>query len=316
MFELYKKRELGDCITDTFRFFKRFGKHFFKIFFVINGAFLLITGAFVYWFLKINFQFVSQNNAANPDPNYVLNYFEDSYPMFIGFVAIFVIVVLVLSLFNSAYPILYLKLVEKKNTNDFTIEDIMKNFKQNLGKIIKFCIGIIFIVVPVLFIAIILMFLLCFVLVGIPLLLVSIPAFFTFINLSFYVYLTEEKGFFQSLNHAYVLLRQNFWTTIGTTFLVMIMIQMIQASITMVFYFIGIFIFFITTIANSDFGTKPFEASPVLLLFISLLFVAIFALSYIFNNVLMVNQGIIYYSLVSDDKISNRDIELIGSNNE
>ncbi|SHL10807.1 hypothetical protein [Flavobacterium chilense] len=314
MFELYKKRELGDYISDTFGFFKSFGKHFFKIFFVINGAFLLITGALVYWFLRVNFQFLSQNNTA--DPNQVLSYFDNQYPIVIGCIVIFVLVALVLSLFNSAYPILYLKLIERNNTNDFTLEDIMTSFKQNLWKIIKFCIGMIFIVVPVLFIAIIIMFLLCFIIVGIPLILISIPAFFTWMNLSFYTYLTEDKGFFESINHAYVLLRQNFWNTIATTFIVMMMMQMIQASITMVFYFAGIFIFFVSAVSTSDFATKPFEGSPVLLAFISLIFVLIFALSYIFNNALMVNQGIIYYSLGADDKTSNREIELIGSDNE
>nr|WP_199002915.1 hypothetical protein [Flavobacterium sp. ASV13] len=314
MFELYKKRELGDYISDTFGFFKSFGKHFFKIFFVINGAFLLITGALVYWFLRVNFQFLSQNNAA--DPNQVLSYFDNQYPIVIGCIVIFAIVALVLSLFNSAYPILYLKLIERNNTNDFTLEDIMTSFKQNLWKIIKFCIGMIFIVVPVLFIAIIIMFLLCFIIVGIPLILISIPAFFTWMNLSFYTYLTEDKGFFESINHAYVLLRQNFWNTIATTFIVMMMMQMIQASITMVFYFAGIFIFFVSAVSTSDFGTKPFEGSPVLLGFISFIFVLIFALSYIFSNALMVNQGIIYYSLGADDKTSNREIELIGSDNE
>jgi len=314
MFELYKKRELGDYISDTFGFFKSFGKHFFKIFFIINGAFLLITGALVYWFLRVNFQFLSHNNTS--DPNQVLSYFDNQYPIIIGCIAIFAFVVLVLSLFNSAYPILYLQLIEKNKTNDFTLEEIMTSFKQNLWKIIKFCIGMIFIVIPVLFIAIIIMFLLCFIIVGIPLILISIPAFFTWINLSFYSYLTEDKGFFESINHAYLLLKQNFWNTIATTFIVMMMMQMIQASITMVFYFAGIFIFFISAISTSDFETKPFEGSPLLLAFISLIFVLIFALSYIFNNALMVNQGIIYYSLGADDKTSNRDIELIGIDNE
>jgi hypothetical protein len=316
MFELYKKRELGDCIGDTFGFFKKFGKHFFKIFFVINGAFLLISGALVYWFLKTNFDFLSQNNFKNSNPNYPFEYFNNNYPMFIGFGIIFFIVILILSIFNSAYPVLYLKLIEQNKTNNFTLEDVVKVFRQNIWKIIKFSLGMLFIVVPVLIIAIIVMFMLCFVIVGIPLIFISIPAFFTFINLSFYTYLTEEKGFFESLNHAYILLTQNFWTTIGTTFLVMIMVQTVQMSITMAFYFMGIFLLIITEVGKASIGTNPLETSPLLPVFVSLIFIVMFTFSHIFNNILMVNQGIIYYSLGSDEKTSVREIELIGSNNE
>jgi len=314
MFELYKKRELGDCIGDTFGFFKHFGKHFFKIFFVINGGFLLITAALIYWFLSI--QDLSASHLQEPDPNKIFNELSDQFPIFIGIIAIMMIIVIVLSLFNAAYPVLYLKLIEKNKTNNFTIEDVMTIFKQNVWKIIKFSIGMIFIVVPVLIIAIIAMFLLCFIIVGIPLVIISIPAFFSLVNLSFYSYLTEENSFFQSFNHAYTLLKQNFWKTIGTTFLFMIMVQMVQASVTMFFYFIGIFVFLLSAIGNSNFETAPFENSPILLAFITLLFVVILSLSYIFNNVMMVNQGIIYYSLQADEKTSTRDIELIGTDNE
>lgn len=316
MFELYKKRELGDNIVDTFTFFKIFGKHFFKIFFIINGVFLLVMGILVYWFLKINFQVVFDNNLGEAKPNYLLNYFNDSYGFLAGFIVLFVLIILVLALFNSSYPIVYLKLIEKNKTNDFTLNDVITGFRQNLWKILKFCIGLIFIIVPVLFISIVLMFLLCFVLIGFPLLLIAIPTFFTWVNFCFYSYLTEEMSFFQSINHAYHLVKENFWTTIGTTFLVMIIVQMIQGSITMFLYFIGIFVFFISALGNPNFDVKPFDGSPILLIFISLLFILIFALSNIFSNMMTVNQGIIYYSLGAEDKMSTSEIELIGTDNE
>jgi hypothetical protein len=314
MFELYKKRELGDCIADTFGFFKHFGKHFFKIFFVINGGFLLLTGALIYWFISM--QDLSAGNLQSNNPNTVFNTSNGNFPLFIGLLIVLMIVVIVLSLFNAAYPIIYLKLIEQNKTKNFSIEEVIKAFKQNAWKIIKFSTGMIFIVVPVLMIAIVLMFLLCFIVVGIPLLIISLPAFFTLVNLSFYSYLTEDKGFFESFNHAYALLKQNFWNTIGTTFLMMLMVQMVQASVTMVMYFFVFFVFLISAVGNSNFETAPFEGSPFFIAIVSLLFVFIFALSYILNNLLMINQGIIYYSLEADEKTSTRDIELIGTDNE
>ncbi|PIF33459.1 hypothetical protein CLU81_4073 [Flavobacterium sp. 9] len=315
MFELFKKRQLGDYIIDTFTFIKNFGKHFFKIFFIMNGAFLIIVAALVYWFLKINFSVVLENNSGQFESNF-LHYFNDNYAVFIGFIVLFFVVILLLSLFNSSYPILYLKLIAQKNTNDFTLDDVLKTFRQSLWKIIKFSIGLILLVVPVLIVVIILLFLLCFVLIGFPLLLIAIPTLFTWLNISFYTYLTEEKSFFQSLNHAYFLMKKDFWSTIGATFLVLIMIQMIRGSITMFFYFIGIFFFFATAIGNPNFDVQPFEGSPILFVFITLIFVLLLTLGNIFNNVIMINQGIIYYSLGAKDKTSTQEIELIGTDNE
>ncbi|MBF4485220.1 hypothetical protein IRZ78_10360 [Flavobacterium sp. CSZ] len=315
MFELYKKRQLGDYIVDSFTFFKNFGKHFFKIFFAINVGMLLIMGALMYLFLETNFKSLAGNNLEKTTPDELFNYF-DSYPLLGGFAILFLVVIIFLSLFNSSYPILYLKLIAEKNTNDFTTQDILAGFRKNLWKIIKFGLGVVFIIFPILFILIIALFFLCFVLVGIPLLIVAIPTLFTWVNLSFYTYLTEDKSFFESLNHAHLLLKEDFWSTIGASFIVMIMLQMVQASITMFFYFVGIFAFIFFAIANPDFDKMPFEPSPVFLILITVAFVLIMALSNIFSNVLVINQGIIYYSLGAEDRISATEIESIGSNNE
>lgn len=315
MFELFKKRQLGDYIVDSFSFFKAFGKHFFKIFFVINAGMLLVAGALMYWFLKINFNVLSNDTLQKTNPNQVLDYFGNS-PVIIVFTIIAVIIIVLISLFNSAYPILYLKLIAEKSSNNFTSTEILATFRQNIWKILKFTIGLVFIIFPVLFIAIIALFFLCFILVGIPLIIVAIPTLFTWINLSFYTYLSEEKSFFQSLNHAHLLLKEDFWTTIGASFIVMIMMQMVQASITMFFYFVGIFAFLFFAIANPDFEKSSFQVSPIIIILITLVFLIILVLSNIFNNILVINQGIIYYSLGSEDRIANTEIESIGSNNE
>lgn len=316
MFELFKKRELGDYIVDSFTFFKNFGKHFFKIFFVINTGMLVVTGALTYWFLKINFRFLLNDNLKEVQNEYLLNYFNNNYPLLIGIATLFVLVLLIISLFNSSYPIIYLKLIAKKNTNDFTAKDILSVFKQNIWKIFKYSIGLIFILFPILFVTILALFFLCFVVVGLPLLAIAIPAIFAFINFSFFAYLTEKISFFQSLNHAYILLKKDFWSIIGATFIVMVLIQMIQGSITLFFYFIGIFIFVGTLLVHADLDAKSIEGSPILLFMITLVFIVLLALSTIFNNILVINQGIIYYSLNSENKTSGTDIDLIGSHNE
>ena len=37
MFEFYKRRDFGGLISDSFAFFKIYGKNYFKNYFLING---------------------------------------------------------------------------------------------------------------------------------------------------------------------------------------------------------------------------------------------------------------------------------------
>lgn len=79
MFELYKKRQLSDNLGDTFLFFKNYGKNFLKIFFIINGAFLLLFGIIIYFLIKINFELLKtsgfENNISKED---FLSYFNNN----------------------------------------------------------------------------------------------------------------------------------------------------------------------------------------------------------------------------------------------
>lgn len=317
MFELHKKRELSDNLGNSFTFFKTYGKHFFKIFFVVNGGFLLFFGAFIYLFLKVNFDSVRDANVNNDPFNALLSYFNNNEAVLISMIAVFAVAIIVLSLFNYAYPVLYLKLIGEKNTNDFTINEIMTNFRQSIWKLIKFTIGCVFIIMPILLITLIVLIFLCFIIVGIPLIMISIPAFFSFLNFSFYAYITDDKRFFESLNYAYHLVKEDFWNTIGATFIMMMILQFIQAFITFFFYFVGISIFIVSQIGASGFNNvKPFEPSPLIIIFITAIVLFIMVLSSVFNNILVINQGMIYYSLEAKNRSLNTEIDLIGDSNE
>jgi len=313
MFELYKKRQLGDNLGDTFTFFKDFGKNFFKIFFILNGAFLLLLAIIIYTLIKVNFEAIKnsglENNQLKSD---LIGYFNNNEALTLILVLICAALLLIFSLFNYAYPVLYLKMLDNER-KDFELNDVLSNFLKIFFKLIKFSIGALFIVFPVLIIALIIMFFLCFIIIGIPLILVAIPAFFTFFNLWFYSYLTDEKRFFESLQHAYYLIKEDFWNTIGTTFIMMIIMQFIQAAITMFLYFVGIFIaiaYFIGNNGSND--TKAIEPSPLLIGFITAMVLALIVLGNIFNNVIIINQGMIYYSLESGNREESKSIDLIG----
>lgn len=313
MFELYKKRQLGDNLGDTFVFFKNYGKSFFKIFFIVNAAFLVLFGIVIYSLIKINFESIKASGLENDRlKEDVLHYFNNNEGVVVLLMFICIFLFLLLSLFNYSYPGLYLKMIGN-GEKDFDLNKVLSTFRKSLLKLIKFSIGFMFIILPVLMIALIVLFFLCFIIIGIPLLIIALPTCFTFMNLCFYSYLEDEMRFFESIRHAYDLLREDFWNTIGTTFIMMMIMQFVQAIITMALYFVCIFIFLATMIGNSEFKEpSSIDPSPLLIAFITFIVIFIIMLGNVFNNVIIINQGMIYYSLETGNKGELNTIDLIG----
>ena len=313
MFVLFKKRDFSSYISDTFSFLKLFGKHFFKNYFIINGGFLLILSVLLYFMIKVYFEVLFSASGA-PQGSYFQQYFDDNLGLFIGSISIFGILIIVLSLLNVAYPIVYLELVSQKNNNDFTTADIISLLKQNIGKLLKFFLGSIFVVLPILAIVFGIVLALCLILIGFPLLFIVAPACISWLHLSLYTYLTEETGFIQALQEGYYLLKQKFWANVGATFVIYMLIQVVQSFLTMIPYFIGIAAF----LTSSNAPGWNTETGSSMSIFISLFFIFAILLSYFFNNLVILNQGIIYYSLREENEnlTTISEIDLIGLDNE
>lgn len=316
MFELLKKRGLSEYISDTFTFFKIFGKHFFKNYIIINGGFLLILCVLMYFLFKVYFEVLFSVSGA-PSGSYFLEYFNNNFGIFIGSIILFGVLIIILSLLNIAYPILYLQLIEEKGGSDFTTSDIILLLKQNTGRLLKFFIGSVFILFPIMIISFVIFFLLCFILIGIPLIMIAMPAFVAWGHLSLYTYLTEKTRFFESLKKGFSLLKQEFWSVTGTTFIMLMLIQIVQGFITMIPYMIGMILFF-TSAKASEFNVSQPDGFSSLGIFITVIFLFTIILSYLFNNLIIVNQGIIYYSLREENEnlTSVSQIDLIGTDNE
>lgn len=316
MFELLKKRGLSEYISDTFTFFKIFGKHFFKNYIIINGGFLLILCVLMYFLFKVYFEVLfSVSGAASG--SYFLEYFNNNFGIFIGSIILFGVLIIILSLLNIAYPILYLQLIEEKGGNNFTASDVIVLLKQNTGRLLKFFIGSVFILFPIMIISFVILLLLCFILIGIPLIMIAMPAFIAWGHLSLYTYLTEKTVFFESLKKGFLLLKQEFWAITGTTFIMLMLIQIVQGFITMIPYMIGMILFF-TSANASQFNISQPDGLSALGIFITVVFLFAIILSYLFNNLIIVNQGIIYYSLREENEnlTSVSQIDLIGTDNE
>ena len=176
MFILFKKRGFSEYISDTITFFKTFGKHYFKNYFIINGGFLLILMVLVYFIFKVYWEVVF-SAMGNPNSNYLENYFSNNAVLFIGSLLLFVILAVILSLLNFAFPVLYIQLIEKNNGSDFTTADLIMSLKENFSRLLKFFLGLVFIILPLMMVVFVLLILMVFIVIGIPLFFIVGPAF-------------------------------------------------------------------------------------------------------------------------------------------
>ena len=318
MFELYKKRDLSANFSDTTTFFKSFGKHYFKNYLVINGIFLMVLVVLIYFISKVYMEllFSGISNAQN-NPNYLMAYFNNNISLIIGSFAITFLLIVILSMLNISFPVIYLKLFEKNNSDNFETKEIINGLKANIGKMIVFFLGSIFIILPLAIIVFGLLFLLCFILIGIPLLFIVGSAFISWVTLSYYQYIMKDVGYFTALANGFSLVKQQFWTIVGTTFLMMMLVQIIQGFITMIPYVLSLIWMFVSTNNLQETGSQTDTFSTMGILFAVIMVFSVL-LSYIFNNFILVNQGLIYYGL-QEEKENNStksQIDLIGTDIE
>ncbi|SHG35539.1 hypothetical protein SAMN05443549_103371 [Flavobacterium fluvii] len=318
MFELYKKRDLSANFSDTIAFFKSFGKHYFKNYFVINGIFLMVLVVLIYFISKVYMELIFSGitNVRN-NPNYLMAYFNNNMALIAGGFIITFLLIVILSMLNISFPVIYLRLIEKTNGDPFSTQEIMGGLKENIGKMIIFLLGSIFIILPLAVIVFVLLFFLCFILIGIPLIIIVGSAFMSWITLSYYEYILKDVGYFKALSNGFHLVKQQFWTIVGTTFLMMLLVQIIQGFITMIPYVLSMVWMFVSSqnLQGPAARTDTFSTMGII---IAVIMVFSVLLSYVFNNFVLVNQGLIYYGL-QEEKENNStksQIDLIGSDIE
>ncbi len=152
----------------------------------------------------------------------------------------------------------------------------------------------------------VLLILLCFILIGIPLLLFAIPTSFSWITLSFFEYLNNDKGFFEALGDGFGHLKNQFFPIVCSSMVMYIMIQVAMGVFTFIPYTFGMASLF--SPQNIENGNSTIKIMMTIVMVISML------ASFILNNLLMVNQGLVYYSRREfDENISSNDsIDSIG----
>lgn len=313
MFQLFKKRNFSDYISDTFTFFKVTGKHFFKNYFIINGTLLILLMVLTYFVFKVYFEMMFANIGSSA-PNFLEDYFNNNIGLIIGVFLMFFFLLLFVSLINYSFPVLYMNLYEKHKGSNFESKEIVAELKSKFGKIITFFLVMILLSLTAGLIIMGLLFALMFIVIGFFLALIVFPAMLALVQLSFYEYMNAEIGVFDALGKGFEKLKQNFWPIVGSTLVMYVIIYIVMLIFTMVPYIIGVASLF-TNIENQ--GSQEETLS-----FVSIMMVLFMCLSilftYILNNLLLVNNGIIYYSLREQNENKNilSDIDLIGTDSE
>ena len=311
--QLYKSRGFSEFFQDTFTFLKRNGIHFFKYYFIVNGIFLLILMALGYLFTKFYTEFTFGGIMNPGQPNILEEYINENGPLFFILIGLFLVVALVAGIISYSYTPIYLKLYSENKGKAFRTKEIIEVYKNNLSTIFIFLIVSIFVGLLLLIPTGLIMFVLFITIVGILLIPVVLGAFALFFGCTLMEYLEGKKGIMESYGYAWKLMSSKFWAAIGSVGLFYFMSYVIQNVVTLIPYIFGM-ASFLTSIEDSG-QPDASEFSSVMTIIMLIVFFISFILGTVLNNIVQLNQGIVFYSLKEDiENINTKsEIDLIGS---
>ncbi|AZA53182.1 DUF4013 domain-containing protein [Chryseobacterium sp. G0201] len=319
MMQFYKKRDFGTFISDSFTFFKLYGKNYFKNYILLNGLLMiLMITVFVLGYRELFSQIFGSNLSG--ESYYFQQYFEDNLGMLITIGILTFLLFLILIIVNYLFPVFYLKRLGQGQEKIKT-DDILSDFKNNAGKIAKLCLGMIFIVTPLSFIIIGFSYVLVLIVIGFFLILLVFPTLFNVVTFLMYDYFNSSRGFFESLSYS---IRSQFsypngrekspyWKYWGATIIVSIILYVV----TSIFTFVPMMFFYgslLTSAPDGNFEQNPFAGTAGILFFV--LYGVSMLVSFFLSNMLYVNSGLMYYDSRTDlhQKVELAEIDTIGNN--
>lgn len=313
MFTLFKRRDFGDYVSDTFQFFRQTGKHYFQNYFIISGFMLIFLVAVTYFLFNVYFEAVSKIGIKEEFKNPL---FENIPLLILGGIFMFIFMIL-LHMLHFAIPVIYMDLYDKKNGDDFDFKDILTIFKSRFGKILNYFLGLTFIILPLIvlvfgsliylsvtFIGIPITIVLC-----IPIFLFVLPTLYCWTTLGFFEYLNENKGFWQALSAGFRHIKNQYFPIVCSAMIIYIIIYIAMTIFTMIPYIIEMVSYLSRVNPTNENPMGAMGPMMTIVMVISML------TSFILNNLLLVNQGLVYYSRKECDGnvSSNYSIDLIGS---
>ncbi len=289
--ELYKERDFGAIISDSFLFFKKNGKNYFKNYLAINGGLLLLLILLiVVGFNDIISQFFQSNMGDRP---FIFEqFFEENPIIFISISLLIVILFIIIGVINYTFPIVYLDLYGKLNRADFSVSELVDKLRNNIGKMLIFMIFTIFILTPLAFVVLGLNILLIFLIIGLFLFLITFPAITNITNFTLFDYILTEKGIFDAFGTAFkIQFSKNFWKYIGVTLVLYLIIQIATF----------IFTFFPAFFAGIGSAVNPSEGGlPIVTIITIVTYVLSMVVSLIASNIIYIATGFMYFDSRKD----------------
>ncbi|WP_089856167.1 DUF4013 domain-containing protein [Chryseobacterium taeanense] len=319
MMQFYKKRDFGTFITDSFAFFKLYGKNYFKNFLLLNGLLLILMVVVIVFGYKEFFGAIFGSNISGQS-YYFEQLFNDNLGVFIVSGILLFILSTALITINLLFPVFYMKRIAEGNTHIKT-DDILGDFRVNGKKVAATYFGLTFLVLPVATIIFGISYILIFIIIGLVLILFVGPNLFNIVSFLCYDYFNGKRSFFESLSYAvrsqfsYANRREKspYWKYWGATLIMFILFYIVSiffSSIPMIMFFIKLS----TTAPDAQFERNPFVGSFGILFF--LIYGISSVISTLLMNVLYINSGLMYYDSRTDlhQKVELAEIDTIGIN--
>lgn len=319
MMQFYKKRDFGTFISDSFTFFKLYGKNYFKNYILLNGLLMiLMVTVFVLGYKELFSQLFGSN--LNGESYYLQQYFDNNMGMLIVVGILTLLLFLILMIVNYLFPVFYLKRLAE-GQDKIKTDDILNDFKNNAGKIGKLCLGMMFIVTPLSFIIMGFSYVLVLIVIGIFLILLVFPTLFNVVTFLMYDFFNSDRGFFESLSYS---IRSQFsypngrekspyWKYWGSTIIVSIILYVVTSIFTLIpmLFFFGSLL---TSTPDANFEQNPFTGTAGIFFFV--MYGISILVSFFLSNMLYVNSGLMYYDSRTDlhQKVELAEIDTIGSN--
>lgn len=317
--QIFQERNFGNLVSDTFNFFRIYGKDYFKSYFIINGALLLIMTLLSIFFYREFFMQIFVANAGGE--SYLFeSYFSNNWPILvlvggIAFILLFIIAVVVYT-----FPIFYMKRLGE-NQAKISTDNLLTDMRKNVGKFFMFCLLTVIIVMPVMMIFIAISSFLMMILIGFFLFILMMPAFYNVLYLTLYDYMSTDKGYFAALSYSarsvfgnmFDSSRTKFWKYWGSTLVLGIIIYIISMAFSMIPYFM--------IIGNMSLNPNYDQINDPSTIFSGVMGIVFFVsygisvlISSIVYNLMAVNAGFMYYDSRKDlhRELDINEIDTIG----
>lgn len=317
--QFYKKRDFGTFISDSFAFFKQYGKNYFKNFILLNGLLLILMVIVITFGFREFFGALVGSNISGQS-YYLEQYLTDNLGMFVGLGIFLFILSTALMTINLLFPVFYMKRIAEGKTVIKT-DDILTDFKSNIRKVFILYVGLTLLVMPGATVLFGITYILVFLIIGIALMLFLLPNLFNTVTFLCYDYFNGKRGFFESLSYA---IRSQFsypngresspyWKYWGSTLIMGLLFYVVSSIFTavpMIIYIVKLS----TTAPDGNFEQNPMAGN------FGIVFFVIYGISSLVStllmNVLYINSGLMYYDSRTDlhQKVELAEIETIGNN--